>query len=431
VKATWDKLEKNWMQFEVEVEAGQFTKSIDTAFRKLNQKVNIPGFRKGKAPRAIFERSYGKEVLVQEAVDQLLPQAYSDALAQGDIHPIDRPEVDLLQSEEGKAFIFKGKVQVLPEVALGRLAGFDLKPPSDEVTEAQVEEQIDKLRDRSAALTADESGEVKQGSFAVIDFEGFIGDEPFEGGKGENYSLEIGSNSFIPGFEDQLLGAKVGESRDVKVSFPEQYHAEHLAGKEALFKVTVKEVKTKELPQLTDEWAAEVSRFQTLQELRSDIENRLKESAKANAQREFQTQVLEAIAAEASVEIPGVLVSGKVHDMIHDFERTLAGQGYSLELWHQATGKSHEDLHKEFDEPAQKGVKNDLVIGAAAKQEGITVTEAEVEAEIDELVARYKGQEKEINKRRKDAAFRSQLREGLLVQKTIEHLINLNMAPQS
>jgi len=430
MKATWDKLEKNWMQFEVEVDADQFTKAIDAAFRQLNQRVTIPGFRKGKAPRAIFERNYGKESLVQEAVEHLLPQAYGQALEEGGVEPIDQPQVELVQAEEGKPFVFKGKVEVTPEVKLGKLSDFGIEKPSGEVSQEQIDQQVNQLRDRMATLVADESGEVAQGSFAIIDFEGFVDDVAFEGGKGENYTLEIGSGSFIPGFEEQLIGAKVGESRDVKVTFPEQYHAEQLAGKEALFKVTVREVKKKELPELNDEFAKEVSRFETLAELKADIEKRLSESAKANADREFQNKVLEAVAGEAEVELPHVLVHRRVHDMMREFEQNLAAQGYSIDLWAQATGKTPDDLHHELEEPAKKSVKNDLVLGAVAKQVGISTSEADVEAEFDRMLAQYKGQEKEINQLRKNANYRDRVRESLLVQKTVDHLIGLNTAPQ-
>jgi len=429
MKATWDKLEKNWMQFEVEVEAEQFAKAIDAAFRKLSQRATIPGFRPGKAPRALFERNYGKQTLVQEAVEELLPRAYGEAVEQNKVEPIDQPEVDLVQAEEGKPFIFKGKVQVSPEVTLGKLSGFGIERPAGTVTEEQIDQQLTQLRERMATLVTDDAAEVKQGTFAIIDFEGFVGDEAFEGGKGENYTLEIGSGSFIPGFEEQLIGAKAGESREVKVTFPEQYHAEQLAGKEALFKVTVRELKRKELPELNDEFAAEVSRFQTVAELRADIEKRLADTAKGNAEKEFQNKVVEAVAAEATVELPHVLVHRRVHDMIHEFEHNLTAQGLSLEYWAQATGKTEHDLHEELEEPAKKNVKTDLVLGAVAKADGLTVAESEIEAEFDQMLARYKGQEKEIKQLRKNPNYRERLRDSLLVQKTIDHLVNLN-APQ-
>ncbi|MFZ5824283.1 MAG: trigger factor [Bacillota bacterium] len=430
MKATWDKLENNWMQFEVEVDAQEFSKAIDSAFKKFNQQVTIPGFRRGKAPRAIFERTYGKESLVQEAVEHLLPQAYNAAVAKGEVEPIDQPEIELVRAEEGMDFIFKGKVQVTPEVTLGKLSGFGLEQNVPEVTDEQVDEQINALRGRLATLVTDETGEVKNGSFAVIDFEGFIDDVAFEGGKGENYNLEIGSGSFIPGFEEGLIGAKAGETRDVTVTFPEDYQAEHLAGKQAVFKVTVKEIKTKELPEVNDEFAQQVSPFKTVEELRADIQNRLIESTKANAERDFQNKVIEAVANEASVELPHVMIHNKVHEMIHDFEHQLSRQGLSLDLWHQYTGKSHEDLHTEFDAPARKAVKNDLVLSAVAKQEGITVTDADIEAEFDKMLSMYKGQEADIKKLRKNANYRARMREGLLMQKTIDHLVNLNTPAQ-
>ncbi|WP_374713433.1 trigger factor [Symbiobacterium terraclitae] len=428
MKATWDKLEKNWMQFEVEVEASEFSKSIEAAFRKMNQQVTIPGFRRGKAPRAIFERMYGKEALVQEAVEQLLPRAYGQAVEQGQVEPIAQPEIELVQAEEGRPFIFKGKVQVLPEVTLGRLSGFGIEKTVPEITDEQVEEQLNALRERLATLVSDEAGEVVNGSFAVIDFEGFIDGEPFEGGKGEGYTLEIGSGTFIPGFEEGLLGAKAGETRDVNVTFPEEYHAEHLAGKPAVFKVTVQEVKKKELPELNDEFAQQVSPFKTVEELRGDIKNRLTEAAQQNAEREFRNKIVEAVTNDAAVEVPEVMVSDKVHDMIHDFEHQLAQQGFTLEMWHRVTGKTHEDLHKEFGPRAEQAVKTDLVLAAVAKREGLTVSEAEIEAEFDRLLAMYPRQKADIERLRKNAGYRARMREDLLAQKAVEHLVALNTA---
>jgi trigger factor len=431
MKASWDKLEQNWMQFEIEVDADQFSKAIGSAFKKLNQKVNIPGFRRGKAPRPIFERMYGKQALVQEAVEDLLPVVYSNAVTESKIDPIDQPEIEMVQSDEGMPFIFKGKVQVTPEVTLGKIEGFELNRAADEVTEAQIEEQLNSLRDRTATLVPDESGVVANGSFAVVDFEGFVDDKPFDGGQSDNYTLEVGSNSFIPGFEEQLIGAKLGDSLDVNVNFPEEYHAEHLAGKPALFKVTIKELKKKELPELNDEFAAEASRFSTVAELRGDIENRLKESAKAAADRDFQNSVLEAVANEATVELPEVLVVRRIHDMIHDFEHSLERQGYSIDLWHQATGKTHEDLHTEFEVAAKKNVKQDLVVSAIAKQKNLAITDADLEVEFDEMLVQHKTQESDIKKLRKNPNYREKLREALLVQKTIDHLLQLNTSSQS
>lgn len=428
MKATWDKLENNWMQFEVEVDAAEFSRAIDAAFKKVNQQITLPGFRRGKAPRALVERVYGKEMLIQEAVEQTLPQAYSAAVEQAAVEPIDRPEVEIVTAEEGQPFVFKGKVQVTPEVTLGKLSGFDIQKAEPEVTEEQVDEQVNLLRERMATLVTDESGEVRQGSFAVIDFEGFLNGEPFEGGKGEGYTLEIGSGSFIPGFEEGLVGAKAGETRDVNVTFPEEYHAEHLAGKPAVFKVTVQEVKKKELPELNDEFAQQVSPFKTVEELRADIKNRLTEAAEENADREFRNKIVEAVTNDAAVEVPEVMVSDKVHDMIHDFEHQLAQQGFTLEMWHRVTGKTHEDLHTEFGPRAEQAVKTDLVLAAVAKREGLTVSEADIEAEFDRLLSLYPRQKADIERLRKNAGYRARMREDLLAQKAVEHLVGLNTA---
>ncbi|MFO7273949.1 MAG: trigger factor [Bacillota bacterium] len=428
MKASWDKLDKNWMQFEIEVDAAEFSKSVEAAFRRMNRQVTIPGFRRGKAPRAIFERVYGKEALVQEAVEELLPRAYSEAVEQAQIEPIAQPEIELVQAEDGKPFIFKGKVQVTPEVTLGRLSGFGIEKKVPEVTDAEVEEQLNALRERLATLVTDEAGEVVQGSFAVIDFEGFIDGEPFEGGKGEGYMVEIGAGRLLPGFEEGLIGAKAGEVREVQVTFPEDYRPEHLAGKQAVFKVTVHEVKKKELPELNDEFAQQVSPFKTVEELRADIKNRLIEAAAQRAEEEFRNKVIEAVADDASVEVPEVLVHEKVHDLIHDFERELAQRGMTLEMWQQITGKTHEDLHKEFEPQAAKLAKVDLVLSAVAKQVGLTVTDAELEAEFDRMMSLYPKQQSYIRKLRASAAYRAQLRRDLLRQKTVKHLVELNSA---
>lgn len=430
MKATWDRLEKNWMQFTVEVPADRFNQAVDRAYRKLVQQAKIPGFRPGKAPRVIFERFYGKESLLQEAVDILLPEAYGEALEQGNVEPIDRPEIDLDQVEEGQPLVFKGKVEVKPEVKLGALAGFDLAPEPVGVTEEQVDEQVNRLRERMAQQVPDEEGEVKTGSFAVVDFEGFVDGEPLQGGKGSDYTLEIGSNTFIPGFEEQLVGARSGETREIKVSFPEDYHVEHLQGKEASFNVTVKDVKRKELPALDDAFASSVSRFQSLQELRSDIENRLKDAAQTQADRDFRNKLIEAVADAAEVELPGTLVHRRVHTLLDDFGHSLSQQGMTLDDYAQATGKDHDALHAEFEEPAQKGVKADLVLEAVAHHAGLAVAEAEVDAEFDAMAQMYRNQANDLAKLRRNPDYRERVTESLLRQKAVAHLVALNTETQ-
>lgn len=426
MKATWDRLEKNVLQFKVEVESERFAQAVDAAYKKLVRSARIPGFRPEKAPRPIFERYYGKESLIQQAVEDLLPEAYAEALAEGQVEPIDQPQIELEQVEEGADFIFKGTVQVKPEVKLGRIEGFGLEYPEVKVTDEQVEEQLNQLRERMAQLVPDESGEVKQGSFAVIDFEGYIDGEKFDGGSAEGVTLEIGSGQFIPGFEDQLVGMKVGDEKEIQVTFPEDYHAEHLQGKNASFKVKVKDLKQKELPALDDAFAASVSRFQTLQELRADIENKLKEAAQSQAERDFRNKVVEAVTAEAEVEVPEVLTHRRIHTLIDDFAHSLARQGVTLEYYLQATGKDHDALHQEFEEPAQKQVKADLVLEAVAKQEGLEATEAEIEAEFDAMAGLYQSQANEIERLRRDPEYRGRVRESLLRHKALNLLVDRN-----
>lgn len=431
MKATWDKLEKNWMRFEVEVEAAEFAKAVDAAFKKLNNQVNIPGFRKGKAPRAIFERNYGKQSLIQEAVEQLLPRAYSLAVVQHNIDPIDQPEVEQISSNEGEPFTFSGKVQVQPEVKLGQISGFGVTKPELTVTEEEINAQIDSLRNRVATLVPVEEGAVEQGSHTVIDFEGFVGETPFEGGKAEGYPLEIGSGTFIPGFEDQLVGAKVGETVNVNVTFPEEYQAEHLRGQNALFKVTVRELKKKELPELNDAFAAEVSPHATLEALRKDVEARLGEQAAQNAVRALQNELIEKIVDGAEVEIPEVLAHRKEHELVEDFARNLEQQGFNMEIYEQVTGKTHNDLHKEFHDQAVKQVKVELVMAAVAKSEGLSVSDAEIEAEFEQMLTQFPTQKAEIVKLRGNDNYRAYLKDQILSRKTLDRIVSLNEAPQA
>ncbi|HLO01906.1 MAG TPA: trigger factor [Symbiobacteriaceae bacterium] len=431
MKATWDKLEKNWMRFEVEVEAAEFAKAVDAAFKKLNNQVTVPGFRKGKAPRAIFERNYGKQSLIQEAVETLLPRAYSLAVVQNNIEPIDQPEIENISSDEGQPFTFSGKVQVQPEVTLGKISGFGVTKPEIAVTEEDVNAQLESLRDRLATLVPDEEGTVEKGSHTVIDFEGFLGETPFEGGKAESYPLEVGSGTFIPGFEDQLVGAKVGENVNVNITFPEDYQAEHLRGQNALFKVTVRELKKKELPELNDAFAAEVSRHATLEELRKDVEARLGEQAKQNAVRALQNELIEQIVAGAEVEVPEALAHRKEHEMVEEFAQNLEQQGFNMEIWEQVTGKTHADLHKEFHEQAVKRVKTELVMAAVAKHEGLTVSDAELEAEFEQMLAQFPAQKAEITKLRGNDNYRVYLKDQILSRKTLDRIVSLNEAPQA
>lgn len=425
MKVSWERLQENEVEYQVEVDTDQFGKSLDKAYRKLVQRVNIPGFRRGKAPRSIAERYLGTEALIQEAVDALLPEAYTHALKESGLDPIDQPKVDIVQVGADTPFIFKAKVQVKPEVTLGALTGYDIKKEEPVVTEKEVDEQIEGFRERQAQLAVDEAGEVVQGSFAIIDFEGFIGDEAFEGGSGEGYTLEIGSGTFIPGFEEQLIGAKAGEEREVKVAFPSDYRAEHLAGKDASFKVTVREIKKKALPELDDNFAQQVSRHQTLQELRSELTNRLQRAAGLEARRDYENRLVQAVVDASAVESPAIMVDRRVERAIRDFEARLQEQGLSLEGYFEATKRDLDSLKAEFRPGADKAVKADLVLEAIAKQEGLNPTETEIDNEIRFMAIVNRVDEKQIPRLLSDWDVRDDVKDSLRRQKALQHLVKL------
>ncbi|BDG61526.1 trigger factor [Caldinitratiruptor microaerophilus] len=429
MKATWDRLEKNWMQFSVEVEADRFQRAIEDTYRRLVRRARIPGFRPGKAPRFIFERYYGKENLLAEAAQALVPEAYAEAVDQGGVEPIDEPEIDVDTLEEGKPLTFRGKVQVKPEVKLGRLSGFDIEEPKVEVTEEDVDRQLQQLRERVAQIVPDEGGEVRAGSYAVVDIEGTVDGQPLPEGKQEGRTLEIGTGRLLPDFENQLLGARVGETRTVELTYPDDHPDERLRGKKASYTVTVRDLKVKELPELNDDFAKQVGPFETLQELRSDVENRLRDSARAQAERDFRNKVVEAVVAEAEVEVPEVLVHRRLHELLDDFVRSLAAQGVTVQAYLQATGQDERALHDQFEEPARSLTKTDLVLEAVAAREGLQVSEAEIDAQLDALAGLYQGRQNSLASLRRSREYRARVRESLLKQKAIDHLVKLNRPP--
>lgn len=426
MKATWERLEKNWVQLQVEVEAERLGKAVDQAFRKLVKKVNIPGFRRGKAPRFIFEQVYGKESLVQEALESLVPEAYDEAVDTTGVEPVDHPELDLVSVDETEGLVFKAKVQVKPEVQLGRLSEFEnLQMAEGSIDAAEVERELEVLREQHASLEPYEEP-AAEGHFLLIDFQGFVDGEPFAGGSGEAVNVQIGAGRFISGFEEGLVGARADEEREVKVTFPEDYPAPELQGKEAVFKVKVLEVKHKVLPDLNDAFAAEVSRFQTLQELRSDIENRLKDNAAMKAQQDFKQQVVDAVAGDAQVDIPQPMVERQLDHMLHEFQHTLSQQGLELEQYLQLSGKTIEQVREDLKETAAKRVRTDLVLEAVSKSKDISVTDEEIEAEIEKTAQEYGDNAAEVRRMMAQAANRERLREGLVRQKTIDYLVQLN-----
>lgn len=395
MKATAERIEKNTVLLEIEVEAEKMDQAMDQAYRKIVKQVNIPGFRRGKAPRFMVERYVGKETLFGEAAEIVVPEAYTEALKETETEPIAQPKIDIVQGEPGKPLIFKATVEVKPEVTLGEYKGLEVKRPSTEVTEEDVNKELERLQNRHARLITVEDGEVQNGDTAIIDFTGYVDGEAFEGGTAENYSLTIGSGTFIPGFEEQLVGVKVGEEKDVNVTFPEDYHAENLAGKPATFKVKVKELKRKELAPLDDEFAKDVSEFDTLEELKNDIRNKLKQTAEEQAKAAVENGAVDAAVANATVEIPEVMVEQKVDQMLNNVNQRLMQQGINLDQYFQYTNTSVDEMRQRMKPDAEKTVRNELVLDAIAKAEKIEASEEEINEELKKI-AEYVRQDVEI-----------------------------------
>ncbi|MEH7176411.1 trigger factor [Neobacillus vireti] len=386
----WEKLEGNTGVLTVEVSAEKVNEGLTAAFNKVVKQVNVPGFRKGKMPRPMFEKRFGVESLYQDALDILLPEAYGNAIDEAGIEPIDRPDIDIEQMEKGKELIFKATVQVKPEVTLGEYKGLEVEELDTNVTDEDVAKELETLQNRQAELVVKEEGTAELGDTVVLDFEGFVDGEAFEGGKAENHSLELGSGSFIPGFEEQLVGVAAGESKDVEVSFPEEYHAAELAGKPAVFKVTVHEIKGKELPELDDEFAKDVDEeVETLDALKEKIRTRLEDSKKHEAEHHLRDTLVEKAAENAQVEIPEVMVTNEVNRMLQEFEQRLQMQGMNLELYFQFSGQDENALREQMNEEAQNRVRVALTLEAIAKAENIEATDEDVNAELEKMAGMY------------------------------------------
>jgi trigger factor len=389
--AKWEKSEGNSGVLTIEVSAEKVKEGLDAAFQKVVKQVNVPGFRKGKMPRGMFEKRFGVESLYQDALDILLPEAYGNAIDETGIEPIDRPDIDIEQMEQGKVLIFKATVQVKPEVKLGEYKGLEVEALDTNVSDEDINKELETLQSRQAELVVKEDGKAENGDTVVIDFDGYVDGEAFEGGKGENYSLELGSGSFIPGFEEQLVGVSAGESKDVEVTFPEEYHAAELAGKPAVFKTTIHEIKAKELPALDDEFAKDVDdEVETLDALKEKIKTRLEDSKKHEAEHHLQDSLVEKAAAGAEVEIPSVMVDTEINRMMQEFEQRLQMQGMNLELYFQFSGQNENALREQMKEEAEKRVRVNLTLEAIAKAENLVVTDVDVNEELGKMAEMYK-----------------------------------------
>ena len=385
-----EKLEKNMAKLTVEVPAENVEKAIQGAYNKMKKSINIPGFRKGKAPRQLIEKMYGKEVFYNDAIDAMLPSAYSDAVEECGEEIVSHPQIDVVQIESGKPFVFTATVAVKPAVELGEYKGIQVEKAPIEVTDEEIEAQVNKEREANSRTVTVEDRAVQKGDIATIDFEGFVDGVAFDGGKGENYDLEIGSNTFIPGFEDQLVGAEIGKELDVNVTFPEEYGAKELAGKAAVFKCKVNGIKVKELPEADDEFAQEVSEFDTLDEYKADIKAKLLKDKEDEAKRAKEDAVIGKIVENATMDIPDAMVEYQTQQMLDDFGRRMQSQGLSLEQYFQFTGMTEADYKEQMKPRALQNIQSRLVLEAVAEAEKLEATEEDLEKEYAKMAEQYK-----------------------------------------
>ncbi|ABV63127.1 MULTISPECIES: trigger factor [Bacillus] len=417
----WEKQEGNEGVLTVEVDAETFNKALDDAFKKVVKQVSIPGFRKGKVPRGLFEQRFGVESLYQDALDILLPVEYPKAIDEAGIDPVDRPEIDVEKIEKGESLIFTAKVTVKPEVKLGDYKGLNVEKDDATVTDEDVQEELKGMQNRQAELVVKEEGAIENGDTVVLDFEGFVDGEAFEGGKAENYSLEVGSGSFIPGFEEQLVGLEAGAEKDVEVTFPEEYHAEDLAGKPAVFKVKIHEIKAKELPALDDEFAKDVDEeVETLAELTEKTKKRLEEAKENEAEGKLREELVEKASENAEVDIPQAMVDTELDRMMKEFEQRLQMQGMNLELYFQFSGQDEDALKEQMKEDAAKRVKSNLTLEAIAAAENLQVSDEEVEEELSKMAEAYN---MPIENIKQAIGSTEAMKEDLKVRKAIDFLV--------
>ena len=385
-----EKLEKNMAKLTIEASAEDFEKAIQKVYLKARGRINIPGFRKGKAPRKLIEKMYGTGVFYEDAANDLIPTAYAEALKDCDLEIVSRPEINVTQIESGKPFIFTAEVAVKPEVTLGEYKGVEVEKSDVEVTDEDINKEVDNERETNSSTIDVDDRAVESGDIIKLDFDGSVDGVPFAGGKAENYTLTIGSGSFIPGFEDQLIGTKIGEDKDVTVTFPEDYHEKSLAGKEAVFKCKVNAISVKELPEADDEFASEVSEFETLAEYKEDIKKKLTEKKEKAARAKKEAQAIEKAVENATMEIPDAMIDTQVQSMMEDFARRMQSQGLSLEQYFQFTGMDAKKMHDQMKPEALKRIQNSLVLEAVAKAENIEISDEKVDEEIAKMAEAYK-----------------------------------------
>ena len=421
-----EKLEKNMAKLTIEVEAEKFTEAIKKAYEKNKGKMSVPGFRKGKVPQAMIEKMYGPDVFYEDAANFLIPDAYSEEVEKADdLEIVSQPKIDVTQMEKGKAFIFTAEVALKPPVELGKYKGVKIDKIDTEVTDEDIDKEIKREQEANARTITVEDRPVKEGDTAVINFEGFVDDVAFEGGKGENYPLVIGSGSFIPGFEDQLIGKNTGDECDVNVTFPEDYNAKDLAGKAAVFKVKINEIKEKELPELDDEFASEVSEFDTMAEYREDVKKNLAEKKEKEAKDKKEDAVIEAIVKDSKMDIPDAMIDTSVKNMVNDYARRLQSQGLSLEQYFMFTGLNMEKFREQMRPGAIKRIESRLILEAIVKAENFEVSDDEYEKELERIAEESKMELDKLKEYIGDDEYgKNQIIDDLKIQKAIDLIVD-------
>ena len=411
----------NEVKLEITVEASKFDEAIKKVYFKSAKYFNIPGFRKGKAPMQIVEKYYGKEIFYEDAFNEVAEVALEEAIKENKLDVVSRPDIDVTQIEKGKDLIFTAVMQTKPEAELGKYKGIEIKKIEYNVTDEDINHELGHMQEHNSRLITIEDRPVEKGDIATIDFEGFVDGKAFEGGKAEGHELEIGSNTFIPGFEDQVIGMKIDEEKDINVKFPEEYFSKELAGKDAPFKVKVHEIKKKELPELDDEFAKDVSEFDTLKELKADIKAKQEEQNKEKAKYETQDAVIKALCEDIKVDIPSGMIEMEVENMLKDIEQRLSYQGLKLEQYLQMMGKTAEDMKKEYEPQAIDAIKSRLALEAVVKAEKIKATDKEIEEKMKEMAKNY-GKEND-EEFMKNENVRNYIKQGIESEKAIDFLV--------
>lgn len=412
---------KNEVKLNFEIEAAKFDEAMKKVYTKTAKYFTIPGFRKGKAPMAIVERTYGSSIFYEDTFNELVPDIYDEAIKENNVEAVSRPQIDISQMEKGKDLKFTAIVQVKPEVKLGKYKGIELKKIEYTVSDKDVEHELGHMAEHNARLVNVEDKPVEKGNITIIDFAGSIDGVAFEGGTAENQELEIGSNKFIPGFEDQIIGMKVDEEKDIKVTFPEDYFSKDLAGKEATFKVKLHEIKKKELPKIDDDFAKDVSEFDTLADLKADIKSKMEKENEERAKYESEEAAIEAVCKDVEVDIPSGMIETEIDNMVKDIENKLSYQGLTLDQYLKLTNKTNESLRKEFDEQANKAVKSRLVLEAIIKAEDIKPEEKEIEEKVKEMAKNYGRSEEELSK---NEGFKNYIVDNMKYEKAIAFILD-------